>query len=149
MEAYVDGINNIVEAQQGVAKAYFEDGSIDDACPPLQALLTIMAEGSYQGKSIDDEAIRAMFTRDYLLASDWYAERLKIKQQRDVALWQSSCSYLQAKLQDTTQLPDADRQKQLEHLLVEAESMVEKTSSEVYIERLQGSPGADWIHRQA
>lgn len=149
MEAYVDGINNIVEAQQGVARAYFEDGSIDDACPPLKALLTIMAEGHYEGKTIDDADIRYMFSYEYLLSSDWYAERLNIKQQRDVALWQTSRDYLQAKLQDTAQLPDADRENALKQLLAKAESMIEKTSSGAYIERLQGTPGADWIHRQS
>ena len=86
MDAYVDGINNITEAQQRVASAYFEDGSINDACPPLQALLHIMAHGSYNGMTVDNPAIRNMFTRDYLLQSNWYQERLRIKQQRDAAL---------------------------------------------------------------
>lgn len=149
MDAYVDGINNIVEAQQGVARAYFEDGSIEDACPPLQALLSIMAEGHYQGKSIDDESIRYMFSREYLLTSDWYAERLKIKQARDVALWETNRACIQSKLQDTTQPLEADRQTALKHLLQDAEEMIEKISSGSYIDRLQGTPGADWIHRQA
>src|SRR4051812_13344983 len=30
---------------------------------------------------------RSMFTREALLASDWYAERLRAKQALDVALW--------------------------------------------------------------
>ena len=28
-----------------------------------------------------------MFTREYLMASDWYRERLRAKQTRDIALW--------------------------------------------------------------
>ena len=28
-----------------------------------------------------------MFTRDAVIESDWYQERLRIKQQRDIALW--------------------------------------------------------------
>lgn len=83
MSAYIDGINNIVEAQQKVASACIEDGSIDDACPPLQAALKIMAKVHHEGKTIDDPTIREMFTVDYLLQSDWYLQRLKIKQQRD------------------------------------------------------------------
>jgi len=39
--------------------------SIDDACPPLQVVLHVMAEGHYEGKTIDDPAIREMFTLDY------------------------------------------------------------------------------------
>ncbi|CAG7855816.1 hypothetical protein MCAMS1_00085, partial [biofilm metagenome] len=77
MPSYVDGINNICEAQHRVALQYFEDGSINDACPPLKALLHIMAYGNYEGKTINDPALRELFTLDYLLASDWYLERLK------------------------------------------------------------------------
>ncbi|HFD80032.1 MAG TPA: hypothetical protein ENK05_06530, partial [Gammaproteobacteria bacterium] len=43
LEVFIDGIDNIVEAQQRVAQQYIDDGSIEDACPPLQALLHIMA----------------------------------------------------------------------------------------------------------
>ena len=84
MDAYVDGICNIVEAQQGVARGYINDGSVENACPPLKALLYIMAEGNYKGKDIDHPDIRRMFTADYLLNSDWYQQRLSIKQERDV-----------------------------------------------------------------
>src|SRR5207237_2924612 len=46
-EAFADGVKNITEAQQRVAAAYVEDGSIRDACPPLRALLALMATGAY------------------------------------------------------------------------------------------------------
>ena len=42
----------------------------------------------FEGKDASDPAIRALFTREALLASDWYHERLAIKQQRDIALWE-------------------------------------------------------------
>jgi len=61
LEAFIDGINNICEAHQRVALNYFEDGSIDDACPPLKALLHIMAHGSYEGRDIHHPSIRKMF----------------------------------------------------------------------------------------
>src|SRR5690606_3680646 len=82
MEAYVDGIKHIAEVQQRVAQRYLDDGSIEEACPPLKALLYIMAEGSYEGKTVHDSDFRAMFTRESLLKSDWYMERLTTKQQR-------------------------------------------------------------------
>ena len=147
MEAYVDGINNIVEAQQKVAQAYIEDGSIEDACPPIQAVLYIMAQGSYQGKSIDDPAIREMFTRDYLINSDWYRERLTIKQQRDADLWQMNKDYIEQKMDEATESVTelwADLQGRLEN----AEQMLEWVNSESYLDRLQGTLGADWIHRE-
>jgi hypothetical protein len=84
---FADGVDNIVEAQERVAKQYFEDGSIEEACPPLKALLAIMAEGNYRGLAVHAPEIRALFTRENLLASDWYRQRLQVKRERDLALW--------------------------------------------------------------
>ncbi len=148
MDAYVDGINNIVEAQQRVAKAYIEDGSINDACPPLQAVLRIMAEGNYEGKTIDDPAIREMFTLDYLLNSDWYKERLVIKQQRDAALWQMNHDYVEQKMDEINESV-TDLWAELQDQLENADQMREWVNSDSYLERLQGTLGADWIHRGA
>jgi len=148
MDAYVDGINNIVEAQQKVAKAYIEDGSINDACPPLQAVLRIMAEGNYEGKTIDDPAIREMFTLDYLLNSDWYKERLVIKQQRDAALWQMNHDYVEQKMDEINESV-TDLWAELQDQLENADQMREWVNSDSYLERLQGTLGADWIHRGA
>ena len=64
---FADGVNNIVEAQERVAAMYFEDGSIDDACPPLRALLHIMAYGKWEGKDAHHPEVRALFTRESLL----------------------------------------------------------------------------------
>jgi len=95
-EAFVDGIKNITEAQQRVAAEYLKDGSIDDACPPLRALLTIMATGSFEGKDVHHPDIRRMFTKEYLLASDWYRQRLRTKQAGDIRLWDRHLAALDA-----------------------------------------------------
>jgi len=146
MLAYIDGINNITEAQQKVAKAYFEDGSIDDACPPLQALLNIMAYGEYKGKTVADPEVREMFSRDYLMQSDWYQERLKIKQSRDTNLWKRSREYIEQKMDE---VPENETEKwaMLQGRLEKADEIIEWLSSQSYLESLQGSLGADWIHR--
>ena len=146
LDAYIDGINNIVEAQQKVARAYIEDGSIHDACPPIQAVLNIMAEGHHEGKSVDDPSIRKMFTLDYLLQSDWYRERLKIKQQRDAAQWQMNRNYIEAKMDEINEsVTDlwADLQGRMEN----AEEMLAWVNSDSYLQRLEGTLGADWIHK--
>jgi len=146
MDAYVDGINNICEAQQRVAQAYIDDGSIHDACPPLQALLYIMANGSFEGKTIEDASIRAMFTRGYLMDSNWYRERLKLKQERDATLWKMNINYIEQKMEETPESETelwADLQGRIEN----AEQMLEWISSKSYLERLNGTLGADWIHR--
>jgi len=84
---FAEGVNAIVDAQRAVAKDYFEDGSIEAACPPIRALLYIMAHGEYEGKRASDPRIRALFTREFLLASDWYHDRLRTQQAVDTALW--------------------------------------------------------------
>ncbi|HMO66366.1 MAG TPA: hypothetical protein PKE47_14270, partial [Verrucomicrobiota bacterium] len=73
----------IVATHQRVAQHYFLDGSIALACPPLRALLHIMRDGAWEGKGLHDPAVRTQFTREHLLASAWYAERLKSQAAHD------------------------------------------------------------------
>ena len=147
LDAFVDGIHNICEAHQRVARHYFEDGSIEDASPPLKALLHIMAHGHDEGRSVHDASIRSMFTRDYLLQSDWYQERLVIKQSRDHKLWLQHQAYLNKQLQALDE-DEADRHSDLAKRIGEADLMIEKVSSPAYLHSLQGTLGADWIHRE-
>jgi hypothetical protein len=79
LDQFADGILNIVEAQKKVAEAYFRDGSINSACPPLKALLHIMAYGQFEGKSLDSKEIRDLFTYDSLFNSEWYKARLRLE----------------------------------------------------------------------
>ncbi len=76
LDYFADGILNIAEAQERVAKDYLADGSIDAAIPPLAAILHVMAEGSWKGLGLDNPELRRLFDRDYVLASDWYKARL-------------------------------------------------------------------------
>ncbi len=142
LEVFVDGVNNIVETQQRVAQLYLDDGSIADACPPLHALLHIMAMGHYQGMNAHHPSIRAMFTREYLLDSAWYRERLSIKQQRDIRLWQSHIDYLDKMLNDSSHssslvdlnLPKRQRQ---------AQEKLQRIKKPEYLQSLIGTLGAD------
>jgi hypothetical protein len=143
MPNYVDGIDNVYEAQQRVAQLYIQDGSIDNACPPLKALLHIMAEGQYQGKTISDPAIRDMFTLNYLLQSDWYKQRLEIKQQRNSLLWQQHKAYIQQQLSKTER---NDSTAELNQKLERVEQMLSEINDPAYLEHLQGTLGADWVH---
>ncbi len=143
---FADGVNNIVEAQQRVAEAYFTDGTIEDACPPLKALLHIMARGHYEGRDASHPKIRALFTREALLASDWYQERLVVKQQRDVALWERHTQSLTEFLARTGHREEAERlgiAERLEH----ARTELERVSDLDYLKSLVGTIGADPIHR--
>jgi hypothetical protein len=145
LASFVDGVNNIYQAQQQVAKLYFEDGSIEDACPPLKALIHIMAYGQFEGKGIDDPEIRSLFTLDYLLKSDWYQERLKIKQQRDLALWQQHRNYILLRLNQTD--PSDALFQPLNEKLHTTELMLAEISNPSYLDKLIYTLGADWVHR--
>ncbi len=98
--AFADGIKYICEAHTRVAKQYFLDGSIELACPPLKAILEIMAEGHSAGRDARHPDIRAMFTLPSLLQSDWYQQRLDCKHESDVRHWQEQANYLQRFLDD-------------------------------------------------
>jgi hypothetical protein len=81
MGVFAESIATIVATHQRVARSYFEDGTIALAVPPLRALLEIMADGSTaQGWGLHSPEFRALFTRESVLASDWYARRLDAKQ---------------------------------------------------------------------
>lgn len=145
MDAYADGINNIVEAQQKVALGYFEDGSVEAAIPPLKALLHIMARGGYEGKDAAHPDIRAMFDRETILASDWYAERLKLKQQTDRAFLENSLEYLRR---------FADQKNNEEYLatlnilqrIAETEKELARVGSPGYLDFLKGTIGRDPLY---
>ncbi len=142
LDVFVDGINNIVEAQQRVAQQYLDDGSVEDACPPLKALLYIMATGEYEGKDAHHPEIRVLFSRDYLLASDWYRERLEVKQARDIALWRRHVHNLKRFL-NLDSHADVAEKLNIEARLKMAEEMLEKVQSPDYVEWLAGTIGAD------
>jgi len=95
METFVSGVDTIVAAHREVALNYFEDGSIEQACPPLKALLHIMAEGDDAGDGIDSPRVRNLFTRDNMLQSEWYWERLESQQRHDARLWRSHIAALE------------------------------------------------------
>ena len=140
--AYADGILYIAEAHQRVARNYLEDGSIDLACPPLRALLHIMAEGTYDGKDVHDPEIRQLFTLESMLQSEWYGERLKTRRQRDQQLWQRHVAYLQNFLSQPELASDAERLT-LQSRLETANARLAEVSSSDYLQQIHGCIGAD------
>jgi phosphoenolpyruvate carboxykinase (diphosphate) len=142
MDVFVDGIDNIVEAQQWVAESYFKDGSIEGACPPLKAILNIMAYGHYDGKTLDDPELRKLFDRDSMLKSDWYRDRLLNKQLGDIALWQKHLRYLREYL---IKWPDLDDKfvSSVHHKIKTAEDNIKYFKSAGYLKSLEGYIGLD------
>jgi hypothetical protein len=137
--AFVQGVDAIVEAQRRVALNYFEDSSIDAACPPVRALLHIMAHGEWEGKGIEHPEVRAMFTRESLLESDWYQERLRVKQSKDIAMWQRRVAALEAFRREGLPAININIAKQLSI----ARDQMARASSPAYLEELRGAIGVD------
>jgi hypothetical protein len=95
LAVFADGMDNIVATHQQTAARYFADGSIEMACPPLRCLLHIMTHGMHEGRDEKHPEIRALFTRENIMASDWYTARLAALQQHDLRLWRNHAAYLQ------------------------------------------------------
>jgi hypothetical protein len=142
LAAYVDGVKCICEAQQRVAMNYFKDGSVERACPPLKAVLHIMAHGHYEGKGLADDEVRSLFTRESVLRSPWYRERLQAKQHRDAKLWERHTRYLKAFIEQRSKDADALR---LAERLVYAEHQLSKVRDPAYLDELVGTLGADTL----
>jgi hypothetical protein len=140
LKIFVEGVDNIIATHERVAQAYFEDGTIEAACPPLQALLHIMAKGNWQGHGLDAPEVRGMFTREALLKSDWYQARLVAKQQWDVAIWQQHIESIKLTLNNPTRV-DVVAQLDLPERLNTAQTMLERVSSEEHIQTLMGTLG--------
>jgi hypothetical protein len=88
-------MENIVSAMCAAATSYFTDGSIAQAIPPLRALLHLMRDGTWEGHGPEAPEFRALFTRDAVIASDWYRARLAAQQTRDALHWETQAGYLE------------------------------------------------------
>ncbi len=142
MDVYVDGILNIAEAQQRVASQYFEDGSVEQAAPPIKALLHIMAYGTFEGKDVRHPEIRRMFTREDVMASGWYKQRLAAKQKVDMALWKRHVDYLRSYI-DQTRGETGLEELQLPERLAQAKQQLAAVSQSGYLQTLAGTIGVD------
>jgi len=139
LATYATGVQAITEAQRTVALNYFKDGSVEAACPPILALLHIMAYGEYQGMRENDPNFLDMFTRESLLASDWYNDRLRAKQFIDIALWTRHTAALDGLLASGMPTDQID----CESRLVQAREQLKRVKSDGYLDELIGTIGAD------
>ena len=145
---FIDSVDNIVATQRRVAQMYVDDGSIAQACPPLQALLHLMLRDEWNGFTLESPAFRARFTREALLASDWYAERLAAKQRIDRTLWQRHVAYLE----DFLKRPGHDdiaAQLGIANRLAAARRNLKSVESPDHLADLRGTLGAEPIERHA
>jgi hypothetical protein len=139
---FVDGVDNIVEAMRIAAGHYFADGSVADACPPLQALLHVMRDGAWQGRGSDDPGFRALFTREALLSSDWYRGRLEAQQAVDARLWENHVRYLRRFLA-RAHYSDVAAKLDLKSRLALSTAAARAARAPSYLGQLAGTLGAE------
>lgn len=140
LDAFVTGVNNIVVTQKRVARQYLVDGSIEVACPPLKALLYIMAEGDYQGMKINDPEFRNLFSRDSILDSDWYQARLEAKKTHDIQMWEGHISYLESFLLTGC---DSNWKTIAEEKVIFARQKLEEAKDPSFVEKISNTIGLD------
>jgi hypothetical protein len=143
---YAQSLDTILITMRRMASLYFEDGSIAGACPPLRALLHIMRDGQYEGRTLNDPEIRKLFTREAVVSSDWYKERLSRKQLADESAWKRHIAYLKQFLSRPSHRDEAERLG-VSSRLDRAQESLARTRSSSYLESLQGSIGLDPLYR--
>ena len=140
MDTFIIGMETIQAAHKQAAQNYFDDNSVEQACPPLKALLHIMVKGNYEGKTLQDPEIRELFTRKTMLNSDWYKARLVSQQESDKKAWAKHVAYLDAFMNKPSHAGVATR-LDIKSRLAGAKQQLEKVSAEEYIDSLIGTIG--------
>ena len=142
LDVFVDGMDNICATHLRVAQSFFDDGTIEMACPPLKALLHIMARGDWEGHGLESPEVRDLFTREYLLASDWYNERLTSKVGWDLGLWDRHIESLELII-DNPASADVAARMGLPAKLAAAQAERAKVETDDYRKSLVGTLGRE------
>lgn len=142
MDTFVNSIKNLSITQKRVAEGFMRDGTFEALCPPLQALVKIMVDGSYNGMTRNSAEYRNMFKRESVIYSDWYKKRLYVKQERDIEYWNKSIKYLEKSINDNL-LNGTAIILDLPGKLERARTEYKRVKSPEYINELFGTLGAD------
>ena len=117
-------------------------GSIALALPPLQALLHIMVHGTFEGKGLDHPEVRALFSREAMLASPWYRARLQARKDRGVAHQRRMIQEMERFLKLAEYKSVAERMD-IEARLTRARERLAFVQTPEYLNLLEGTIGAD------
>jgi hypothetical protein len=141
LEQFTASVKTIVATHQRVAQAYIDDSTIAYACPPLKALLQIMATGqSLEGWTLNSPEFRALFATQAVLESDWYAARLDAKQRLDVRRAEFSLASLNHFMAQPINAEVVDRLN-LTQRYCDVEGWHTRWSSQTYRDYLVGTIG--------
>ena len=139
---FAEGMENICGAMRAAAECYFADGSVEQAVPPLAALLHIMRDGAWQGVGPADPKFRALFARETVIASDWYRARLVAQQKRDLAQWEDRVGYLE-KFLARANYADVAARLSIRERLESARAAAAAARAPDYVATLVGTLGVD------
>lgn len=140
-DVFAESVDVIVETHRRVAQAYLDDGTISMAVPPLRALLEIMANGtSAEGWTLQSPEFRALFTRESILDSDWYSERLAAKAEAAHARAVAGCAAIE-EFAATPGNEEPSARLDIDARIAAARAEVEKFASEEWRRSLIGTVG--------
>ena len=101
-----------------------------------------MAHGEWEGKTVHDSEVRALFTREVMLSSDWYAARLEAKVRADRRLWERHVSDLSEFLERRSRL-QAGELKDMDEQLKQARAELEALQGDDAAKLYAGTLGLD------
>ena len=106
-----------------------------------------MAYGQYDGKDISDPELRKYFDRANVINSDWYKERLKLKQVKDIRFYDSQITYLENFIANPNNATLVENMN-IKGRLKKIKDLYEHVNSKSYLENLIGTIGADPLFKK-
>jgi hypothetical protein len=142
LDIFVQSMTNIVDTHRRAAEIFFKDGSIEGACPPLRALLEIMAFGETNGLRRSSSKFRQMFHPETLLSQEWYQRRLETFRQQQIHHWERCHRELKT-WQATQSIADDGNLLLLDQRIATVEQQLTQLRSSDYLASLTGCLGCD------
>ncbi|WP_372935637.1 hypothetical protein, partial [Mariniphaga sediminis] len=100
----------------------------------------------YEGKELSSPELRKEFDRDFVLQTDWYKERLRLKQQKDTAFLNKQIRYLKDFMSDPNNQELVEKME-ISGRLQSAFNNLQHVESDQYLDELVGTIGADPLFR--
>jgi hypothetical protein len=101
-----------------------------------------MRDGKWEGRDANDPTFRALFTRESLLASDWYRTRLEAQRTVDTHLLESQARYLE-KFLALAGYADVAARLDASGRLARVAAAAKAAREPNYLEKLRGTLGVE------
>ena len=141
LDAFADGVLNITEAQSASLASTSRMGRSKMHARPCGFCSRSWPMAAYEGKDVHHADIRRLFTREAMLSSDWYRDRLVAQQRGDERLWRRHLTSLDAALARDDQ--PGSFGAELHRRRNFATAVLTQVSSPSYLDVLNGTIGLD------